>query len=72
MSFDKNEFDRRMAEALEKGEPLPDFPQVDDMDVAAMAWVDVCAKFEKAGFTRPEALYATACTFLNTPGPPPR
>lgn len=72
VSFDADSFEKRVADALASGKPLPDFPEKDPIEIMAMAWSDVFGKVLNEGtFTRAESLYITACTMLNSPGQPP-
>lgn len=61
-------FQKRVEEALAKGEPLPGFPEVSPIRSLAMAQNECCQEFEKEGFKRNEALYLTASMFNGHPG----
>lgn len=71
MSDDKRPFRERVEEALAKGMPIPDFPDVSPLAGVAMAQNEAVSEFEKAGFTRGESLFLVAAMFSGNPGQGP-
>lgn len=68
---DDRPFKERVEAALAKGLPIPDFPDVSPLFGLAMAQNEAVGEFEKAGFTRGEALYLCAAMFNGNPGQGP-
>jgi len=62
------EFEKRVADALIKGEPMPDFPTISPLKSLAMAQAAVVREFKEEGFDSNAALYLTAAVFTGNPG----
>lgn len=64
----KLSFQKRVEEALAAGLEIPDFPEASPLAALAMGYNEAVNEFEKAGFTRGEALCLTSGMFCNNPG----
>jgi len=71
MSDTGDDFQKRVADALKNGEPIPEFPEFSPLGGLAMAQHEVHSEFVKAGFARGEALYLTASMFCGNPSQSP-
>ena len=71
MADNGDDFQKRVQEALAKGEPLPGFPSMSPLESLGMAMHETALAFEKAGFMRGEALYMTSSMFTGNPGAGP-
>lgn len=70
-SKDDQPFRERVEAALASGLPIPDFPESSPLAGLAMAQNEAVGEFEKAEFTRGEALYLVAAMFAGNPGQGP-
>lgn len=68
---DTPEFRKRVEEALAKGAPIPDFPEVNPLKGLAMTENEAVKTWEEEGFSRGEALYLVAAMFCGNPGQGP-
>lgn len=69
---DKRSFQERVNEALEKGLPIPEFPNTTPLRGLALATQELVEEYEKAEFSRWEALYLAMATMNGTPGSFPK
>lgn len=67
----EDDFQKRVQDALMKGEPIPGFPDVSPLRSLGMAMHEAVTEFEAAGFNRGEALYLVSGMFNGNPGQSP-
>ena len=71
MAEDSPSFRKKVEDALAEGLPIPDFPDVSPLAGIAMAQHEATGEFEKAGFSRGEAIFLVAAMFTGNPGQGP-
>lgn len=69
---ERKDFRARMAEALEKGMPVPEFPTSTPLEGVVLATKELVETFESQDFSRWESLYLAQAVMNGTPGTLPK